>query len=147
MVTETIRKIFELVAELEKQYPGRHFTPDGHMLGSIGEVYAAEQYGLKLYEASHPVHDAVTADRREVQIKLTQTNRVALYECPDYLIVLKIDKEGNISEIYNGPGSEPWKLAGAMCKNGQRTISISKLKSINVPENQRIVKDKNALYD
>ena len=147
MVTETIRKIFELVAELEKQYPGRHFTPDGHMLGSIGEVYAAERYGLKLYEASHPVHDAVTVDGREVQIKLTQTNRIALYECPDYLIVLKIDKEGNINEIYNGPGSEPWRLAGAMCKNGQRTISISKLKSISVQENQRIVKDKNTLYD
>lgn len=147
MITETIRKIYELVAELEKQYPGRHFTPDGHMLGSIGEVYAVEQYGLKLYEASHPVHDAVTADGREVQIKLTQTDRVALYECPDYLIVLKIDKEGIISEIYNGPGSEPWRLAGPMRKNGQRTVSTSKLTSINVQENQRIVKEENALYD
>ena len=109
------------------------------MLGSIGEVYAAEQYGLKLYEASHPVHDAVTADGREVQIKLTQTNRVALYECPDYLIVLKIDKEGIISEIYNGPGSEPWRLAGPMRKNGQRTISIRKLMSINVQDDKRII--------
>lgn len=64
MVTETIRKIYELVSELEELYPGRHFTPDGHMLGSIGEVYAAEKYGLKLYEASHAVHDAVTDDGR-----------------------------------------------------------------------------------
>lgn len=70
MVTEIIKTIYELVAKLEKQYPGRHFTPDGHMLGSIGEVYAAERYGLKLYDASHPIHDAIAADGREIQIKL-----------------------------------------------------------------------------
>lgn len=138
MVTDKLRELYTLVAELEKEYPGRHFTPDGHMLGSIGEVYAAEKYGLKLYEASHPVHDAVTADGREVQIKLTQTNRVSLYECPEYLIVLKIDREGIISEIYNGPGIEPWNMAGKMCKNGQRTISVSKLQGIIVPKDKRI---------
>ena len=121
MITETIRKIYEVVVELENQYPGRHFTPDGHMLGSIGEVYAAEHYGLQLYDASHPIHDAVSVDGREVQIKLTQRDRIALYECPDYLIVLKIDSNGIISEVYNGPGCEPWKMAGTIRKNGQRT--------------------------
>ena len=45
MVTDTIRMIFELADFLEQQYPGRHFTPDGHMLGRIGEVYAAERTG------------------------------------------------------------------------------------------------------
>ena len=138
MVTEIIKTIYELVAKLEKQYPGRHFTPDGHMLGSIGEVYAAERYGLKLYDASHPIHDAIAADGREIQIKLTQTDRVALYECPDYLIVLKIDRVGIIREVYNGPGYEPWKLAGAIRKNGQRTISLKKLMSIVIPNEQRI---------
>ena len=138
MVTETIKTIYELVAKLEKQYPGRHFTPDGHMLGSIGEVYAAEKYGLKLYESNHPIHDAVAADGREIQIKLTQTNRIALYECPEYLIVLKIDSKGIIREVYNGPGREPWILAGAIQKNGQRTIGLKKLMSIAVTNEQRI---------
>lgn len=138
MVRETVCNIFKLVAELEKEYPGRHFTPDGHMLGSIGEVYAAEQYGLQLYEASHPIHDGVSADGQEVQIKLTQTDRISLYECPDYLIVLKIDRDGKISEIYNGPGKEPWEMAGAIRKNGQRTISIKKLMSIMVSDDKRI---------
>ena len=137
-VTEEIRKIYALVAKLEQQYPGRHFTPDGHMLGSIGEVYAAEKYGLQLYDASHPIHDAIADDGREVQIKLTQTDRIALYECPDYLIVLKIDREGIIREVYNGPSHEPWALAGAIRKNGQRTISIKKLMSIAVSDKQRI---------
>ena len=71
MVTETIKKIFDLASELEREYPGRHFTLDGHMLGSIGEVYAAEKYGLTLYPASHEVHDAVDDMGRQVQIKIT----------------------------------------------------------------------------
>ncbi|MBQ6289292.1 MAG: hypothetical protein IJK71_08605 [Clostridia bacterium] len=140
MITETIKKLYSLVAELEQQYPGRHFTPDGHMLGSIGEVYAKERYGLKLYDASYPVHDGETLDGRKVQIKLTQINSISMYEEPEFLIVLKIDKKGAISEIYNGPGKEPWDLAGSVQKNGQRTISIKKLMSIEVPENQRIRK-------
>ena len=138
MVIETIKKIYSLVAELEQQHPERRFTPDGHMLGSIGEVYAEERYGLHLYKPSYPAHDGITIDGREVQIKLTQTDRVALYEEPDYLIVLKIDKEGIIREIYNGPGREPWGMAGAVQKNGQRSISLKKLMSIEVPDTQRI---------
>jgi hypothetical protein len=41
-----VAKIYEAVAELESQYPGRKFTPDGHMVGSIGEVFTAEALGL-----------------------------------------------------------------------------------------------------
>ena len=31
-------KLYELVHELEQIHPGRHFTPDGHMVGSLGEL-------------------------------------------------------------------------------------------------------------
>ena len=138
MVTDTIRKIFELAYSLEQQYPGRHFTPDGHMLGSIGEVYAAERYNLTLYEASHEVHDGKTADGREVQIKITQGDRVGLSSEPEFLIVLKIDRTGFITEVYNGPGAEPWNQAGKMQKNGQRMISVAKLKNLNAEVKERI---------
>ena len=43
-----IRKIYALVDQLETKHPGRHFTPDGHMVGSLGEAYAEETYGLTL---------------------------------------------------------------------------------------------------
>jgi hypothetical protein len=29
-------------------FPGRHFTPDGHMVGSFGEALAAHHYGIEL---------------------------------------------------------------------------------------------------
>ena len=50
MLEEKIRELYRITAELEEKYPGRRFTPDGHLVGSIGEVYAAEKYGLTLLE-------------------------------------------------------------------------------------------------
>lgn len=125
---EQIRKIYELVSELEELYPGRHFTPDGHMVGSIGEVAAAEKYGLELFVASHPVHDAKAPDGRLVQIKATQGDRVVLSECPKHLIVLKLFQDGSFEEVFNGPGDVAWGLCGKRQKTGQRQVSIVKLR-------------------
>jgi hypothetical protein len=36
-VPDKIRQIYAIVSDLENML-GRHFTPDGHMVGSIGEV-------------------------------------------------------------------------------------------------------------
>ncbi|MEE0027623.1 MAG: hypothetical protein U0J70_08535, partial [Atopobiaceae bacterium] len=45
-LSSIIGEIYKLTNRLEAMYPGRHFTPDGHLVGSIGEVHAAEKYGL-----------------------------------------------------------------------------------------------------
>ena len=39
-VKTQVQKLVEIVAELEAEFPGRHFTLDGHLVGSIGEVMA-----------------------------------------------------------------------------------------------------------
>lgn len=43
---------------------GRKFTPDGHLVGSIGEAMAAHMFDLRLLPAATPKHDATTADGR-----------------------------------------------------------------------------------
>ena len=43
-----VATIYRAVAELEAQYAPRKFTPDGHLVGSIGVVVAAEALGLTL---------------------------------------------------------------------------------------------------
>ena len=142
MLEEKIRELYRITAELEEKYPGRRFTPDGHLVGSIGEVYAAEKYGLTLLEASSEKHDATSADGRLVQIKITQTDRVSIYSEPDYLIVMKMKHDGSIVEIYNGKGAAPWTNAGKTQKNGQRSIGLRKLSLLNdaVPSKDRIRK-------
>jgi hypothetical protein len=123
--------IYQAVQELERDYPGRKFTPDGHLVGSIGEVVAAETLGLKLYPPSHQGHDARDADGRDVQIKLTIGRSVSLYSTCDRLLVLKIVNSEEAEIAYDGPGEPAWAAAGKLQKNGQRTIRLSKLKQLS----------------
>ena len=139
-LSEIIQELFATVRELESRYPGRKFSVDGHLLGSIGEVIAAEHYGLTLLKNSFEKHDAIDKQNRMVQIKATQINRIAISSEPDYLIVIQIAPDGNWSEIYNGAGSRVWNNAGKMQKNGQRPVSVAKLKMLmeSVQENEKI---------
>jgi hypothetical protein len=129
-VTEKIQRLYGIVSELEQMFPGRKFTPDGHLVGSIGEVYAAEIYGLKLYGTGAETHDAVSGCKKQVQIKTTQGSKIGIGSKPEHLLVIAIAKDGSFSEIYNGPGELVWNAAGAMQKNGQRPISTNKLKQL-----------------
>ena len=139
-ITEIIQDLFETVRELEQRYLGRKFSIDGHLLGSLGEVIAAEHYGLTLLPNSYERHDAKDKQGRMVQIKATQINKISISSEPDYLIVIQLTPNGNWFEIYNGAGSRVWNSAGKMQKNGQRPISIAKLKILmaSVKENEKI---------
>ena len=128
---EPVAKIYEAVAELEARYPGRKFTPDGHLVGSIGEVVAAEALGLTLHPGSYPGHDAFDADG-DVQIKMTgqRGTGVALYATCTRLVVLKVVSPNEAEIVYDGPGEPAWSAAGAMGKNGQRVVSLARLRQI-----------------
>ena len=130
MLSDKIKELYKITNELESSYPGRKFTIDGHLVGSIGEVIVAAHYGLKLLPNSTETHDAVSTDEKYVQIKATQINRIAISSEPDYLIVIKLFSDGSWEEVYNGPGKPVWDNAGKMQKNGQRPISLSKLRCL-----------------
>ena len=134
-----LKRLYEIVAELEGLYPGRKFTPDGHLVGSLGEVIAAHDYGLELLEASAETHDA-RKDGKLIQIKATQGKSVAFYGKPDHLLVLKLRKDGSTEEVYNGPGALAWNNTGKPQKNRQRSITLSKLHTLmaSVPSTLRI---------
>lgn len=126
-IPSLVRRLYTVVAELEALFPGRKFTLDGHLVGSIGEVLAAHYYGLTLLPSSAPVHDATASDGRMVQVKATQAKSVALRAKPEHLLVLQLKPDGSFDEVYNGPGGLVWESAGKMQKNGQRPIGVAKL--------------------
>lgn len=138
-----IKEIYAIVAELEKCFPGRHFTPDGHLVGSIGEVLAAHYYDLELLPASTETYDARSKNGKMVQIKATQVNTIGLSSDPEHLIVLKIMRDGEAEEIYNGPGHLVWAIVGKKQKNGQSYTSTSKLKQLmnDVPITDRLMRN------
>jgi hypothetical protein len=128
------------VSELEKDFPGRYFTLDGHLVGSIGEVIAAYHYGIELYSAPTEKYDGVV-DGREIQIKITQQDNVMISEEPDYLIVLYLTKTGNVYEVYNGPGKEPLISAGKPDSHNNYHMRVNKLMELDkaVSPTERIV--------
>lgn len=139
-IDSLIRDLYTIKNALEEQFPGRKFSLDGHLVGSIGEVLVAEAYGIELYPNGTETHDGKAPDGKEVQIKATQIDRVSISSEPEYLIAIKILQDGTWEEIYNGPGKLAWKLAGKQQKNGQRPLMLAKLRKLmmDIPEDQRI---------
>ena len=135
MVEEKIQQLYQIVDELEAAYPEKHFTLDGILMGNLGEVYAAERYGLRLLPEASKTHDAITADGKYVQIKTTQGRHIGLYEEPELLLVLQVQRDGTFTEIYYGTGKAAWEHAGKRQKNGQRYISIARLKELQSVSN------------
>ena len=127
--SKQIKDIYKAVNELEKMFPGRPFTPDGHMVGSIGECLVADAYDLELMPPSNKGFDAKTKDGKEIEIKATQSNSVAFRSKPEYAIVIRIHKDGTFSRIYNGVGSLIWDTfkGKKLPSNGQYQISLTKL--------------------
>jgi hypothetical protein len=120
-----VADIYRAVTELERRYPDRKFTPDGHLVGSIGEVIAREHFGFTLYPPSKADHDAFDADG-DIQIKLTAGKHVSLYaDC-----VRRIVSPEEAEIVYDGPGASAWAALGPMQKNGQRKVSLAKLRAI-----------------
>ena len=81
MIEEKIRQLYQIIDDLEAAYPEKHFTLDGILIGNLGEVYAAEKYGLKLLPEATKTHDAVTADGKYVQIRVTQADSAEQMSC------------------------------------------------------------------
>lgn len=131
---EPVSAIYRAVAELEAAYPGRKFTPDGHLVGSIGEVLAAEALGLTLHPASYPGHDAFDQMGRQVQIKLTRGKSVAMYATCERLVVLRIVSDEEAEIVFDGEGEAAWAAAGPIQKNGQRVVSLVKLARLAHPD-------------
>lgn len=115
-IPELVTQLQTIVRRLEQLFPGRHFTLDGHLVGSLAEVIASYVYDLELLPSSYQCHDGrCPKTGTNVQIKGTQRNRVAMYGEADHLIVLQLGI-GRADEIYNGPGAAPWAAAGPMAK-------------------------------
>ena len=139
---EQVKCIYRAVKELESMFPGRPFTPDGHMVGSLGECLVADAYQLELMPPSNEGYDALTKEGKKVEIKATQGKSVAFRSCPEHTIIIKINKDGTFEEYFNGPGEIIWKQFEGKKKpsNGQFQISLNcvSVLSSTVPEASRV---------
>ena len=98
-----VRELYTVVERISVMFPGRHFTPDGHLVGSLGEALAKHFYGLELAPASTQGYDG-TRDGKKVEVKTTQGAAVALSSGPEHLLVFRLLPDGSFEEHYNGSG-------------------------------------------
>jgi hypothetical protein len=136
-----ISDLLKTTSRLNGLFEGRQFTPDGHLVGSIGEVVAEYIYDLCLEPSSTPLIDAYTKNenRRSVQIKLTgeKGQKFAVRWpvpansiLPDVLICLKMTVDGFV-EIYNGPFPTELLQGKGQSSNGQISLSLKTLSDLN----------------
>lgn len=131
-VRDAIRCIFQSCRKLS-QLTGRPFSPDGHLVGRLGEVIARDRLNLSLEHPSTAGYDAVDKQGRCVEIKATTRNAVSLSASgtkAQRLVVVQISNDGEAEIVYDGPATLAWDAAGEPQKNGQRSISLSKLKEL-----------------
>ena len=147
---ENLKRLFEIVDDLQRAYPSKKFTLDGRLVGDIGEILVQENYDVTLSSTQTAIIDGLDSKKREVQIKSTFKNSLTFpcneKDIPPYYIGIKIYRDGTFEEIYNGSGSDIWNLVKnrKKTKTGTFQISLSALKKLNqnVKDEDRIEKRK-----
>ncbi len=133
LLLQIYQNMVKEVELLESLFPTRHFTLDGHLIGSIGEAIAKNRYGIELSNSSNPIFDG-TINGHNVQIKTVQQNLVMIRNTitersteTDYLLVIYLNKLGKYYEVYNGLLSPVIKSGCHIDKKGYLHVSINKL--------------------
>ncbi len=138
---EEIKQLLAITQKLKVKYINKQFTLDGKLVGDIGEVLAAEKYGLILLNENAPIHDAKEESTgRMVQIKASFKGNsyfpFGVDRIPEYFLSLVISETGEITELFNGPGQYVYdnyiiknNLKGY--RNSYYTLSEGVLKKLN----------------
>lgn len=128
---ELVRSLYKITAALKKLHPHRNFTPDGILVGSLGEVLAEHHYDLQPLNTGAHAHDCVK-NGINIQVKTTQRESIQIGHYCDYLIALKLKQDGTAEEVYNGPGGPVWDLVkdNPLPRNGLYSIRLNKLRKI-----------------
>ena len=108
---EEIKQLLAITQKLKVRYEhlNKRFTLDGKLVGDIGEVLAAEKYGLELFKENTEIHDAKEiATGRLIQIKSSFKGNsffpFGKERQPHYFLSLHLSEDGEITELFNGPG-------------------------------------------
>lgn len=133
---ELVAQLHAIVGELEQLHPGRSFTPDGHLVGSLGEVACEAMFDLQLTRSSTTGHDGIAVDNRAVEIKATYGNARVAFRPTSHahaaaLIVLRLSSDRGPEVVYNGPFGPVAQHLGRVGSSGQASVSLTKLRELN----------------
>ena len=127
-VLETIFTSQKILKTLAPEYG---WTGMGNLLGDYGECIAIGMYNLQKAETGTNDYDAVTPEGLTVQIKANHSSQhIGFRGNSDLLLVLHVDDNADVSELYYGPFSLVKDLSSNSDRDNKRMISVNKLKKL-----------------
>ena len=146
-----LKLIFQGIRQLKDEFPGKEFTIDGRLVGDIGEVIAALQYDVNLYDVLVAGHDGETSDGRRVQVKATFKNSLTFKTVPDDYLGFKLFEDGRYEEIFNGPGRIIYDRYSNRKGIGKDLLSFPNEEmrrlSLKVPSSEKIKSRKGSMWN
>ncbi|MBX3739966.1 MAG: hypothetical protein KF712_03165 [Akkermansiaceae bacterium] len=113
-ITDALQALDTGVSKLRraaKPYsPNLKFTLDGRLIGDIGELLAAKEFGITIQSKQNTGYDGIDEKDRHVEIKTTRLNSFAFRKISERVICIKLHDCTHWQVIYNGPGSNLAKL-------------------------------------
>ncbi|OGF62205.1 hypothetical protein A2926_00090 [Candidatus Giovannonibacteria bacterium RIFCSPLOWO2_01_FULL_44_40] len=136
---EAIKDLYSSVAKLRAVFPGKPFTPDGRIVGDIGEAIAALKFNVVLDRKLRRDWDGYRIDssgkKCEVQVKTTQKDETYLKKPPHEgdLIVFKIFDNGEWECCYDGKIMRVWNSLAKqkLDSTGAKFIQLARLRNLN----------------
>ena len=130
-VEQLVARVFSCCQELSER-TGRPISPDGHLVGSLGEVIAAERLNLRLMSPSNRGFDAIGPDGERVEIKTTTRSSIQVSNegtLAERFVVVRLEASGESHIVFDGKAADVLAVAGSPQKNGQRRVSLGRLLS------------------
>jgi hypothetical protein len=103
----------------------------GNLLGDYGEFIATEVYGMRQAPRGANGYDAVTSDGKKVQVKANfAASQIGFRGEADMLLCLKIDLNGDRTEIYYGDFGLVRKVARYSARDNKHMVPLAALQKI-----------------
>jgi hypothetical protein len=144
-----IAEIYRISREIGAAYQIDRCTPDGHLVGAIGQIAAKIAFGLE-FGSEMEEHNCTWSDgknRLDIQVRCSGRGSIALRKEPVHLIAIEVAENGRFTLLFNGPGHYAWSRIMHQ-KNPQKYISRNVLLEIQqlVADNERLLLVENIFY-
>jgi hypothetical protein len=121
-----IAEIYEIANELGKAFNIDRCTPDGHLIGAIGQIAVKIAFNLE-FSSPKDGHNCTWpkgSKQINIQVGCSGKGKIALRIEPDHLIALEIGQKGQIRLLFNGPGHYIWSKIKHQ-RNPQKYVSYN----------------------
>lgn len=133
---EAIKDLYSSIGKLHAAFKERPFTPDGRLVGDIGEAIAHLEFGVIIDRSIKKHWDGYwvnsSGSECKVQVRTTQKDSTYLKRPPEEgtFLMFKIKSDGNYDLVYNGSIMRVWDHLSQTQKSKEKMVSLDRLSKL-----------------